>query len=86
MPSIRRGISEQASRAIIIGDEDVDATVVIYVAENRGPANLDEFQGRTGRIRHILEALPLAKIADQHVPFAVGIGLAGLIRTQYPRR
>src|SRR5579863_10125871 len=78
MPALRHGVQQQARWTVVVGDQNIDATVVIHVAKSGRSTDLGKREGRAGRSRHILETFPLAQIAEQQVTLAVRKRLAYL--------
>jgi hypothetical protein len=71
MTAVRHRVQQQARGTVIVGEQNVDPSIVIHVVESRRAAGLQGLQVRSGRSRHVLEALPRAQIAQQQFPFTI---------------
>src|SRR5438132_1593593 len=48
MPALWNGVQQQARRTVVVGEQNIDTTVVIHVAKNRGSADVGAIEGRAG--------------------------------------
>ena len=48
MSAVRHGVQQQARGTVVVGDQNIHSAVVVHVAENRRPADLQRLQRRAG--------------------------------------
>ena len=85
VPAHRHHVLEQVGRCVAVGDQDVDAAVVVDVAERRGTAGGDERRRSAAARLHFLEPRPAGRrrgaerdAAQQQIGFGIRIGREGL--------
>jgi len=72
MAAVRDNIVEQPRRPVPFGDYDVDAAVIIQVAECRAPTRAHHQFRRTAS-RHDLFESPISRAAKEHIRLRIGI-------------
>ena len=70
------GIQKQARRTIVVGDQNVHASVIVHISEYRRPADLAVRQRWAGRSRDISEALAFPQVAQQQISLSIRIRVA----------
>ena len=74
MISVRAAVMEQQRSVAVVGDDDIDETVVVEVGEGDPATHVVRLKDRTGRLAHLSELAIVFIVEERVVLFVVNFG------------